>query len=55
MWTAIWGGRTALLTQPYEDDPSQTGIPNYTQEELDAKVLEGYQRNIQVGAHVIGD
>ena len=49
------GGRTALLTQPYEDDPSQTGIPNYTQEELDAKVLEGYQRNIQVGAHVIGD
>lgn len=49
------GGRTALLTQPYTDDPTQYGIPNYTQEELDAKVKAGYERNIQVGAHVIGD
>lgn len=49
------GGRTALLTQPYADDPAQCGIPNYTQEELNAKVKAGYDRNIQVGAHVIGD
>ena len=49
------GGRTALLCEPYSDDPTQTGIPNYTQEELDAKVKAGYERNIQVGAHVIGD
>jgi len=49
------GGRTALLSQPYSDDPSTTGIPNYTQEKLDAAVKAGYDRNIQVGAHVIGD
>lgn len=49
------GGRTALLTQPYEDDPSTCGIPNYTQEELDAQVKQAYDLHIQVGAHVIGD
>lgn len=35
------GGRTALLTAPYEDDPGTCGIPNYTQEELDAQVKRG--------------
>ena len=49
------GGRTALLTQPYEDDSSTCGIPNYTQEELDAQVKLAYDLHIQVGAHVIGD
>ncbi len=49
------GGRTALLTQPYEDDPSTCGVPNYTQEELDRQVKLAYNLNIQVGAHVIGD
>lgn len=49
------GGRTALLTHPYEDDPSTCGIPNYTQEELDAQVKLAYDLHIQVGAHVIGD
>ena len=49
------GGRTALLFSPYSDDPDFTGIPNYTQEELDQKVRTAYERTIQVGAHVIGD
>lgn len=49
------GGRTALLTAPYEDDPGTCGIPNYTQEELDAQVKRAYDLHIQVGAHVIGD
>ena len=49
------GGRTALLSEPYEDDPTQCGIPNYTQKELNAKVQAAYDRNIQVGAHAIGD
>lgn len=43
------GGRTALLTQPYEDDPSTCGIPNYTQEKLDAPVKLAYDLHIQVG------
>lgn len=49
------GGRTAYMSEPYSDDPTTCGIPNYTQEELDAKVKAGYDRNIQVGAHCIGD
>ena len=49
------GGRTALLFSPYSDDIDSMGIPNYTQEELDQKVKDAYERNIQVGAHVIGD
>ena len=49
------GGRTALLTEPYEDDPSTCGIPNSTQEERDPQVKKAYDMNPQVGAHVIGD
>ncbi|HWP51493.1 MAG TPA: amidohydrolase [Clostridia bacterium] len=49
------GGRTALLSEPYEDDSSTCGIPNYTQEQLDAQVKKAYDLHIQVGAHVIGD
>ena len=49
------GGRTAALTEPYSDDPGNTGVLNYSQEELTSKIREAYERNIQVGVHVIGD
>lgn len=49
------GGRTALLTAPYEDDPTTCGVPNYTQEELNKKVKTAYDLGLQMGAHVIGD
>ncbi|MBQ4436385.1 MAG: amidohydrolase [Lachnospiraceae bacterium] len=49
------GGRTALLTAPYEDDPTTCGVPNYTQEELNKKVKTAYELGLQQGAHVIGD
>lgn len=49
------GGRNAYMTEPYDDDPGNVGTPNYTQEELTARVRAGYQRGFQVGAHAIGD
>ena len=49
------GGRTAALTTPYSDDPSTCGAPNYTQEQVTDLVRTAYQRNLQIGAHVIGD
>ncbi|MBR0173126.1 MAG: amidohydrolase [Lachnospiraceae bacterium] len=52
------GGRTAWLFEPFSDDPvdpENTGVPNYTLEELTPLVRAAYERNIQVGMHVIGD
>ena len=49
------GGRTAAFREPYSDDPGNYGSPNYTQEELTARVRAGYERGLQVGAHAIGD
>ncbi|QNL43388.1 amidohydrolase [Oscillibacter hominis] len=49
------GGRNAYMTEPYADDPTNVGTPNYTQEELNALVRAGYERGFQVGAHAIGD
>ena len=49
------GGRTSALLEAYSDDPSAFGSTNYTQEELTERVRAAYQRNIQVGIHVIGD
>ncbi len=49
------GARSAYLKEPYTDDPSQIGVTIYSQEELDRKVREGYEADLQVGVHVIGD
>ena len=49
------GGRTSALLEAYSDDATAFGSTNYTQEELTERVREAYQRNIQVGIHVIGD
>ena len=49
------GSRGAALLEPYSDDDSAMGFCNYTQDEFTALVRAAYQRNIQVGAHVIGD
>lgn len=49
------GGRTALMTQPYADDPGNTGACHYSQEELDKMVKEAYDRRLQTAVHAIGD
>ena len=47
--------RTAALLAPYADDPSETGLPRYTQTELDALVADANAAGFPVAIHAIGD
>lgn len=50
------GARTALMRQPYKDDPSTCGLAIYdSQEELDALVLKAHRNNMAAALHAIGD
>ncbi len=48
-------GRTAAISEPYEDAPGNTGIMYISREELDEKVLASHKAGFQVGVHAIGD
>ncbi len=49
------GARTALMRQPYADDPSTSGIACMTQETLENWVETANEAQIQVAIHAIGD
>ncbi len=49
------GGRTALLQEPYSDEPDKLGVAMYTQEELNELVLTAHTSGMQIAAHAIGD
>jgi predicted amidohydrolase YtcJ len=49
------GSRTAAMKSPYADDPHNTGLPQFTQSELDPMTLERAQAGFQLGFHAIGD
>ena len=49
------GSRTAALNAPYADDPSNTGLPQYTQDQLNKMAIERAQAGFQLGFHAIGD
>ncbi len=49
------GSRTAHLVEPYEDDPSNTGTPLLTREELGDLMSRAAERDLYLVAHVIGD
>lgn len=49
------GARTAALTKPYEQDPDNTGIIIYEQDELDAIVRFCDAHQMQLAVHCIGD
>ncbi|MGD0521431.1 MAG: amidohydrolase [Terracidiphilus sp.] len=49
------GSRTAALKAPYSDDPGNTGLPQYTQPELNRMAVEWAQAGFQLGFHAIGD
>lgn len=48
-------GRTAALSEPYDDAPDNTGILYLSQEELNERVLAAHRAGFQVGVHAIGD
>jgi len=49
------GSRTAALKAPYADDPGNTGLPQFTQAQLNQMAVERAQAGFQLGFHAIGD
>ena len=49
------GGRTALLSKPYNDDPSTSGVAIHSDEELKHLVSIARHHGEAVAIHVIGD
>ncbi|MBQ8151532.1 MAG: amidohydrolase, partial [Firmicutes bacterium] len=49
------GGRSAALLEPYSDEPGNSGVMNYTLDEVTELIREATKRHLQVGVHAIGD
>ena len=49
------GSRGAALLDPYDDDGENSGLPFWTQEQLDGFVRIANAKGFQVGIHAIGD
>jgi predicted amidohydrolase YtcJ len=49
------GSRTAALLEPYADDPTNSGLPQYEQDELTKMTKERVNAGFQIGFHAIGD
>jgi predicted amidohydrolase YtcJ len=49
------GSRTAALLAPYSDDPTNKGLPRYTQATLNDMARERIEAGFQMGFHAIGD
>ena len=49
------GARTALMSEPYHDDPSTQGIQIFKQEELNEIVDYASSHGMQIAIHSIGD
>jgi len=49
------GSRTAALLQPYSDDTSNSGLPQYDQEKLNQMAEERVAAGFQLGFHAIGN
>jgi len=49
------GSRTAALLAPYSDDPGNSGLSRYAQNELNRMTIERAAQGFQIGFHAIGD
>jgi predicted amidohydrolase YtcJ len=49
------GSRTAAMKAPYADDPNNTGLPQFTQDQLNKMAVERAAAGFQLGFHAIGD
>ncbi|MDX9727806.1 MAG: amidohydrolase, partial [Bacteroidales bacterium] len=48
------GSATAMMFEPFADEPDKTGLPQMSYEELEARVLAADSRGFQIGIHAIG-
>ncbi len=49
------GSRTAAMKAPFSDDSNNSGLPQYTQDELNKMSVERATAGFQLGFHAIGD
>jgi predicted amidohydrolase YtcJ len=49
------GSATALMFEPFDDDPTNSGLALMTYEELEKEVLTADKFGFQIGVHAIGD
>ncbi|WNS74602.1 amidohydrolase [Bacillus sp. DTU_2020_1000418_1_SI_GHA_SEK_038] len=49
------GSSTALLSHPYADDPSTSGVAIFSQDQLDELVKKAREYELPVAVHAIGD
>jgi predicted amidohydrolase YtcJ len=49
------GSGTAAMLAPYSDNPKNSGLPRYEQDDLNKKTAERVQAHFQIGFHAIGD
>lgn len=49
------GSKTAALSEPYADDPKNSGLPQYEADKLNAMTKERVLAGYQIGLHAIGD
>ncbi|HUS86638.1 MAG TPA: amidohydrolase [Bacteroidales bacterium] len=48
------GSGTALMFEPFEDEPDKSGLPQLAYEELESRVLTADAMGFQIGIHAIG-
>jgi len=49
------GSGTALLFEPFSDEPEKSGLPQYEEQEFYDLVEKAHENGYQVGVHAIGD
>lgn len=48
------GSATAMMFEPFDDDPGNTGLPQMSYEELEKRVITADSMGFQIGIHAIG-
>ena len=48
------GSATAMMFEPFNDEPDKTGLPQMSYEELETRVLAADKMGFQIGIHAIG-
>ena len=48
------GSATAMMFEPFADEPGKSGLPQMNYEELETRVLAADSRGFQIGIHAIG-
>lgn len=48
------GSATAMMFEPFDDEPDKTGLPQMSYEELEKRIIAADRMGFQIGIHAIG-